>query len=196
MDGERTPSEAPDVTRLLAECRDGADDALERLFPIIYDQLRGLADRHLAKERGDHTLQPTALVHEAWIRLVDQQNRDWRNRSHFLCVAAMAMRRILVNHAVAKKARKRGGTRRKVELDEALVVFEERAEDLVALDEALKRLEEKDERKARVVEMRFFAGLGEQEIAESLGVTTRTVERDWRMARAWLKARLEERTGE
>ena len=185
------PRKDPDVTQLLAACRDGDADALESLFPLVYDHLRRIADRHLGKENAGHTLQPTALVHEAWMRLVDQDNRDWKNQSHFMCVAAMAMRRILVNHALAKKAKKRGGSNRRVALDEALVMFEERAEDLIALDEALKELEKEDERKARVVEMRFFAGLTEEEIARALDVTTRTIERDWRVARAWLKARVE-----
>ena len=190
------PGNDPDVTRILAACRDGDADALESLFPLVYDQLRRLADRHPAKENVGHTLQPTALVHEAWMKLVDQESRDWKNESHFLCVAAMAMRRILVNHALAKKAKKRGGASRRVALDEALVMFEERAEDLLALDDALKELEKEDERKARVVEMRFFAGLTEEEIARALGVTTRTIERDWRVARAWLKTRVEGAGGE
>jgi RNA polymerase sigma-70 factor, ECF subfamily len=181
-----------DVTRLLAECAESDERALEKVFPIVYDELRALAAVHLGRERRDHTLQPTALVHEAFLKLVDQENQRWQNRAHFLCIAATAMRRILVHHAEARGAAKRGGDRRRTELLEAESPFDEPAEDLLALDEALRRLEALDPRKSRLVELRFFAGLDEAEAASVLGVSARTVERDWRLAKAWLRKELGE----
>jgi RNA polymerase sigma factor (TIGR02999 family) len=180
-----------DVTELLIASRAGSADALERLLPLLYDELRRLAARAMARERSDHTLEPTALVHEAWLRLVDQHQRDWNNRSHFLAIAATAMRRVLVNHAEAAGAQKRGGGRARVEVTDVTGLGAGDPLDLMALDEALTKLAAHDERKARVVELRFFAGLGEEETAQALGVTTRTVERDWKMARAWLRVAIE-----
>jgi len=180
-------SAAEDVTQLLERSRVGDADAMEQLLPLVYDELLLIADRFLVKERRDHTLQATALVHEAYLRLVDQRSRDWRNRGHFLALAATAMRRILVNHALAHKAAKRGGGQARVTLHEVAASMEERAFDLVELDEALQRFAAIDEQAAKIVELRFFAGLKEKEIAELLDVSTRTVERGWRLARAWLK---------
>jgi len=175
-----------DVTRILHDWTDGDQNAPERLMPFVYDELRRLARSFLAHERGAHTLQPTALVHEAYVRLVDQRSVSWQNRAHFYGLAASMMRRILIDHARAHAAGKRGGSAIHLSLDDVQVPIEERAADFIALDEALEKLAEFDERKCRVVEMRFFAGLNDEEIAEVLGVTTRTVLRDWQKARLWL----------
>jgi RNA polymerase sigma factor (TIGR02999 family) len=178
------------VTRLLEASRDGDPRALEELLPLVYDELRSLAEAQLRRERRDHTLQPTALVHEAWIRLAGQESAEVRDRGHFLALAAMAMRRILVNHAAGKRAQKRGGDRARSTLFEAASVFEEAPEDLVDLDAALVRLAEIQPEKARIVELRFFAGLSNEETAQALSTSTRTVERGWRFARAWLAKEL------
>lgn len=180
----------PDVTAILHDVSAGKLGAVDRLLPVVYEQLLDLASRYLSRERADHTLQATALVHEAYINLVDQTRVEWQNRAHFLGVAATAMRRLLINHAVRRRTAKRGGDQQRLEWDDALAVYEERAIDLIALDDALKRLAEIDPRQARVVELRFFGGLSNQEIAEVLAVSIRTVEREWRMARAWLKSEL------
>jgi RNA polymerase sigma factor (TIGR02999 family) len=156
------------------------------LLPLVYAELRRLAASYLRRERPDHTLQPTALVHEAYLRLVDQTQARWQNRAHFLGVAAQMMRRILVDHARGHRAEKRGGDFQILSLDENIDVSGERAADLVALDEALKRLAELDPQKSRVVELRFFGGLSVEETAEVLGVSAPTVKRQWRMAKAWL----------
>jgi RNA polymerase sigma factor (TIGR02999 family) len=179
-----------DVTKLLADARAGDGKAAERLFPVVYDRLRAIAGRLLDSERGDHTLQATALVHEAYLKLVDQQAASIQDRSHFMSVAATAMRRILVDHARTRGRAKRGGGRLSVTLDEATAAIEERAVDLVALDEALGRLEVIDEQQARIVELRFFGGLTIEETAEAVSVSVRTVNRDWTMARAWLRGEL------
>ncbi len=179
-----------DVTRLLQRCREGEGDALEELLPLVYDELHRLAEARMRRERGDHTLQATALVHEAWLKLVDQRERAWENRNHFLAIAATAMRRILVNHAHGHRAAKRGGDRARVTLDPSAAVLGERADDLLALDEALTRMADEFPDKARLVELRFFAGLTHEEIAEVQGVSVRTVERGWRLARAWLRREL------
>jgi len=160
--------------------------AAERLFPLIYDELKKRAQIYMAGERKDHTLQPTALVHEAFLKLVDQDRVNWQNRAHFLGVASTIMRRILVDHARAHAAEKRGDGAIRLSIDDVQVPIEARAEGLVALDDALKKLAEFDERKAKIVEMRFFGGLTEEEIAENLGINNRTVQRDWRTARLWL----------
>lgn len=180
-----TPSQH-DVTRLLIRLTDGDDGALGELLPLVYAELRRLAASYLRRERPDHTLQPTALVHEAYLRLVDQTQARWQNRAHFLGVAAQMMRRILVDHARGHRAEKRGGDFQILSLDENIDVSGERAADLVALDEALKRLAELDPQKSRVVELRFFGGLSVEETAEVLGVSAPTVKRQWRMAKAWL----------
>jgi RNA polymerase sigma factor (TIGR02999 family) len=182
MSGERQH----EVTRILRDWSGGDPAAAERLMPFVYDELRRLARAFLARERGAHTLQPTALVHEAYVRLVDQRSVDWQNRAHFYGIAARMMRRVLTDHARAHATEKRGGGAVHLSLEDVQVPVEQRASDFVALDEALEKLAQFDERKCRIVEMRFFAGLKDEEIAEVLGVTTRTVLRDWKYARLWL----------
>ena len=175
-----------EVTRILHDWSGGDKKAPERLMPLVYDELRRLARIFLAKERGAHTLQPTALVHEAYLRLVDQTRVNWQNRAHFYGIAASMMRRVLIDHARAHATEKRGGAMIRLSIDDVQIPLEQRAAGLLALDEALERLAQMDERKCKVVEMRFFAGLSDEEIAEVLGVTTRTVLRDWKTARLWL----------
>lgn len=175
-----------EVTQILHDWSGGDRAAPERLMPFVYDELRRLARSFLARERGGHTLQPTALVHEAYVRLVDQTRVNWQNRAHFYGIASSMMRRVLIDHARARVTDKRGGTAVRLSLDDVQVSAEERAASFVALDEALVRLARMDERKSRVVEMRFFGGMTDEEIAEVLGVTTRTVLRDWKKARLWL----------
>ena len=181
------------ITDALAELRGGAPGALDRLVPLVYADLARIAHRQLALEAAGHTLSTTALVHEAYLRLVDQTRAEWADRAQFFAVAAGAMRRVLVDHARRQRAGRRGGTRaRAISLealdagDAASLAVGERADVLLALDEALQRLAALDARQARVVECRFFGGLTEAETAEGLGVTTRTVERDWVKARGWL----------
>jgi len=175
-----------EVTRLLIRLTDGNDGVLGELLPLVYAELRRVAAGYLRRERPGHTLQPTALVHEAYLRLVDQSQVRWQNRAHFLGVAAQMMRRILVDYARGQRAEKRGGDFQKLSLDENIDVSGERAADLVRLDEALERLAELDPQKSRVVELRFFGGLSVEETAEVLGVSAPTVKRQWRMAKAWL----------
>ncbi len=175
-----------DVTRLLKEWAQGASSALDALTPLVYAELRRLADSYLRSESPGHTLQPTALVHEAYLRLVDRNAPDWQNRSHFYGVAAHLMRQILVDHARTRQATKRGGQAIHLSLEEDLVVSRERDADLVALDEALERLAALEPRKAQVVELRFFGGLSIEEIAKLLDVSDVTVRRDWQFAKAWL----------
>ena len=179
-----------DATRALLALRDGDAAAAERLLPLVYDRLRGLANRFLGAERAGHTLQPTALVHEAFLKLVEQERVDWAGRTHFFAVGAKAMRRILVDHARGRRRDKRGGGAVRVELREGAALSPERDEDVLALDEALARLEARDARQARIVELRFFGGLNVEEVAEALGVSKRTVEADWTMLRAWLRREL------
>ncbi len=174
------------VTQLLADWRNGDHSALNQLLPLVYDELRRLANSYLNRERPDHTLQATALVHEAYLRLVDQRGTSWENRAHFFGVAASLMREILVDHARRRNAAKRGGAVRDLPLDEAVGFFEERDVNLVALDEALNHLAAIDPQKSRTVELRFFGGLTARETAEVLGVSLTTVEREWRMAKVWL----------
>ncbi len=178
--------EADQVTDLLIGARDGDREALDQLFPVVYDELRRIAHRHLRRERGGHTLDTTALVHEAYLRLADQTRVDWRDRAHFMALSARAMRRVLVDHARRHLAAKRGGDQAPLSLDDEAVAIESRAETLVAVDLALERLTALDERLCRVVECRFFSGLTEEETSEALGVTTRTVRRDWVKAKGWL----------
>jgi len=186
------PPPPSEVTRLLKEWSTGDSAALDQLIPIVYDELRAVAARYLRRERQGHTLQPTALVNEAYLRLIDQNQVQWQNRAHFVGVAAQMMRRILVDHAKNHNRVKRGGGTRKVTLDEALAVSDERADDLVELDEALTALEAFDKRKSRVVEMRYFGGLSVEETAEVLKVSEITVARDWKLAKAWLYTRIED----
>jgi len=179
-----------DITEMLADLTGGNRDAVNALLPLVYDQLRVIADNQLRHERNNHTLNATALVHEAYFRLVDQSRVTWQNRAHFLGVAARAMRRILINYAVARRAEKRGGDVIATTYDDDMVPRAQAADELVALDEALVRLAQLSERQAAVVEYRFFGGLTQEEIAEVLGVSVPTVKRDWRMARAWLNREL------
>ena len=174
-----------DVTRMLLAWSAGSPGAEERLFPLVYDELKRIARRHLRRERGEHTLQPTALVHEAYLRLIDQ-NVSWQNRAHFFGVAAEMMRRILIDHARKHQAAKRGSGGIKISLDEAIDLTDERATELIALDDALKALADFDPQKSRIVELRFFGGLSIEETAEVLGIGTATVIRQWKMAKAWL----------
>jgi len=175
-----------ETTRLLDRMREGDSAASEALIPLLYRELRAIAAKCLKSERHGHTLQPTALVHEAYLKLVGQRDADYRNRGHFMAIAAMVMRRILVNHAQARAAAKRGGGARRIPLDEGLIAESGRNLDLLALDEAMDRLAKRDARKAKVVEQRFFAGIGMSQIAENLGVSLATVKRDWEYARTWL----------
>ena len=174
------------ITQLLADASSGDQAALDALLPLVYNELRRLADHYLRHERPDHTLQATALVHEAYLRLVDQTNISWQNRAHFFSVAAQVMRHILVDHARKVHAEKRGGGEHKLSLDEAVSFFEERDVNLVALDEALTELAQLDAQQSRIVELRFFGGLKIEEIAEVLKITPGAVRYDWRMAKAWL----------
>ena len=176
-----------DITRLLISLREGSRDALHDLLPLVYDELRAMARRRLSGQPGDQTLGTTALVHEAYLKLIDQTRLSINDRKHFFAVAAMAMRQIVVDHARRRRALKRGGAgRRRVDLESTELAVDARAEEIVALDEALTRLTALDERLARVVELRFFGGLSVDETAEVLEVDPRTVKRDWRKARALL----------
>jgi RNA polymerase sigma factor (TIGR02999 family) len=175
-----------DVTGLLLAWRGGEADALDRLVPVVYAELRRIAHRYMRDERANHPLQTTALVHEAYLRLIDVDRVDWQNRNHFFAVSAQMMRRILVEAARRRDAGKRGGDATHVELDEAYVPAAERSADLLALDEALERLAALAPRKARVVELRYFGGLSVEETAQVLAVSVETVTRDWRMAKLWL----------
>ena len=179
-----------DVTRLLQEWSDGEEQALDRLVPRIQRELRKLAASYLRKERPDHTLQPTALVNEAFLKLIDQRAVRWQNRAHFFGIAAQAMRRILVDHARAHAAGKRGDGVRKLPLEEAIVIGGAVDIDLLALDEALTRLAAIDPQQSRVVELRFFGGLTLEETAEVMHISPATVGREWRMAKAWLFAEI------
>ena len=175
-----------EVTQILHDWSGGDANAPARLMPFVYDELRRQARVFLARERGGHTLQPTALVHEAYLKLVDQTRVNWQNRAHFYGLAAQMMRRVLIDHARAHATDKRGGGAVHLSIDDVQLPIEQRAASLVALDEALDKLAQFDERKCKVVEMRFFGGLADEEIAEVLGVTTRTVLRDWKTARLLL----------
>ena len=180
------PRSTAHITQLLVAWSGGRREALDDLLPLVYDELRRLASRYLRHEPVDHTLQPTALVHEAYMRLIDQRKVQWRNRAHFYGVAAQIMRRVLVDHARAHNYQKRGGGARPLSLDEAVVASPDRAPDLLALDEALERLTKQDPRKGKVVELRFFGGLSVEETAAVLNVSPFTVIRDWNFVKAWL----------
>lgn len=175
-----------DVTKLLRDWSDGEQQAFDELLPIIYNELHRLAHNYLNRERDDHTLQTTALVHEAYLKLVDQNNVQWQNRSHFFAIAAQAMRRILIDNARRHAANKRGNTPEKLSLDDAATISVERNENLLALDDALKQLEAIDPQQSRVIELRYFGGLTIEETAEVLNLSPATVKREWAMARAWL----------
>lgn len=183
-----SPSE---ITRMLIELTDGNQEVVNQILPHIYDELRRLAGSYLRKERSDHTLQPTALVHEAYMKLIDQRQVKWQNRAHFFGIAAQVMRRILMDHARKHLANKRGGDAEILPIEEEiLVVSHDRSAELVALDDALQHLAEIDPSKARVVELRYFGGLSIEETAEVMGVSVPTINRHWRMAKAWLYSEL------
>ena len=175
-----------DVTRLLLAWTDGESAALEQLMPLVEGELRRIADRYMHRERPDHTLQPTALVNELYLRLVDRRRVQWQNRAHFFGFAAQMMRRILVDHARHRQAGKRGEGVRPLPLDELRDAADHQDQELIALDDALRALEEMDERQSKVIELHFFAGLTYPEIAEVLGISSATVRRDWTAARLWL----------
>ena len=182
------------VTQLLSEVREGNQAAIDTLFEKVYSELRGLAGDYFRRERPDHTMQPTALVHEAYVRLVGSQHVAWENRAHFFNVAAQVMRNIMVDHARKHQSLKRGSGK-KVSLDEAISFSAEQNLDLVALDDALKELEDLDEQQSRIVELRFFGGLKLEQVAQVLGVSPATVSREWLKARLFLKSRLSAASG-
>jgi RNA polymerase sigma-70 factor, ECF subfamily len=182
---------AQNITQLLLTWNDGNPEALEKLMPLVYDELHRQAARFLRRERADHTLQTTALIHEAYLKLVDEREMNWESRTHFFAIAANIMRRILIDYARAKNAEKRGGDYLKIPLEEAeAVAGKEKGIDLMALDEALTKLEKIDRRQARIVELRYFGDLTLEETAKALDVSRTTVADDWAMARAWLHREL------
>ena len=185
-------NDAPnEITGMLLEPTNGNHEIVDRILPHIYDELKRLASSYLRRERPDHTLQPTALVHEAYMKLIDQNRVQWQNRAHFFGIAAQVMRRILLDHARKHQAGKRGGEAEKLPLEEEiLVVSHDRSSELIALDDALAALAEFDPQKAKIVELRYFGGLSIEETAEVLGVSVPTVNRQWRMAKAWLFSQL------
>lgn len=185
-----TEDSSPGVTQLLEGARAGDRASLDELLPVVYQELKRIASRQLASERSNHSLQATALVHEAYLRLIDQHSVDWRNRAHFFSIAAEMMRRILVNHAISRRAQKRGAGETLLSLDEVNGIANKQNVDLILLDEALNRLAEFDSQQARIVELRFFAGLTNEEVAEVLNVSDSTVKREWRSAQAWLASQL------
>lgn len=180
-----------EITELLVAWSGGDKKALDELMQIVYEELRRLAHRQLAKERQDHTLQTTALVNEAYLKLVDQKRMKWQSRSHFFALSSQLMRRILIDYARSRQYAKRGGGASALPLDEALAVAPERAAEMIALDEALTELAKHDERKARIVELRFFAGMSIDETSELLGVSPGTVMKDWTLAKAWLQREMD-----
>lgn len=180
-----------DLTQMLIQLSQGKSQVVDDILPLIYDELRSLASNYLRRERSDHTLQPTALVHEAYIKLIDQTQVKWQNRAHFFGIAANIMRRILVDYARKHHADKRGGDAEKLPLEEEiLIVSEGKSAELLALDEALENLAKIDPQKSKIVELRYFGGLSVEETAEVLGVSEITVKRHWRMAKAWLYGQL------
>lgn len=180
-----------DITLLLHAAASGERESLDALMAAIYQDMRRLAAHHMSGERKDHTLQPTAIVHEAYVRLIDQRSTDWKDRLHFFAVASRIIRRILIDHARATEAGKRGGDRTRISLADQDVAGPQRDIDLVALDEALTELAEIDPQQSRIVELRYFGGCTVEEVAEVLQIGKRTVDRDWRAAKAWLFVRLE-----
>src|SRR6185503_1652222 len=183
------------VTQLLIDWSSGNRAALDELMPLVYDELRRLARRHMARERRDHTLQTSALINEAYLRLVDQKDFQWQNRAHFFAVAAQVMRHILIDHARRYQYAKRGAGAQKIALDEAAVFTEQRAAEFVALDDALAALATLDPRRSEIVELRFFGGLSIEETAEVLKISSPTVQREWRAARAWLSRFISNKEG-
>ncbi len=194
MKDERGPAGAAsapkDVTELLEAMSTGKEGALDALIPVVHAEMRRQAARYLRRERQNHTLQPTALVNEAFLKLVEQRNVRWQNRAHFFGIAAQAMRRVLIDHARAQRRIKRGGPNQQVTLDDAMIREESRSIDVLALDQAMQRLAVIDERQARIVELRYFGGLSVEETAEVVGVSPATIKREWSMAKAWLHVTL------
>ena len=183
-----TEPSSRDITQMLIDWSNGDRAALDRLIPVVYAELRRQAARHLRRERAGHSLQTTSLIHEAYLRLVDQREVRWQNRAHFFAVASQLMHRILVDHARRRHRAKRGGSAARLPLEEALVIAAEKSDvDLLALDEALERLAAIDPRQSRIVELRFFSGLSIEETAEVLGVSPATVKNDWNVAKVWLR---------
>lgn len=182
-------SSAGEVTRLLNELQDRQEEATPKLFELLYNELRRLAQFYLKNERPDHTLQATALVHEAYVRLVDA-DPHWRNRAHFFAIASSAMRRVLVDQARAKHAAKRPSSQQRIDLDEVPLLSHENFDEIIALDRALEKLSHLDDLQARIVELRYFGGLTAEESAQALGISTSSVNRDWLVAKAWLHAEL------
>jgi RNA polymerase sigma-70 factor (ECF subfamily) len=188
---QKDMSENSEITQMLLQLTDGNKDVVNRILPHIYDELRRLAGSYLRRERSDHTLQPTALVHEAYMKLIDQNRVKWQNRAHFFGIAAQVMRRILMDHARKHTAEKRGGDAEVLPIEEEiLVVSHDRSAELVALDDALDELARVDPEKAKIVELRYFGGLSIEETAEVMGVSVPTVNRHWKMAKAWLYSEL------
>lgn len=190
MGGRVTDESRGDITRLLHRVSANGGEGVDELLEVVYAELRRQAARYLRRERKNHTLQPTALVNEAFMKLIDQRNVQWQNRAHFFGIAAQAMRRIVIDHARARQRVKRGGVQQAVTLDEAMIASESRSIDVLALDEALSRLAALDPRQAKIVELRYFAGLSVEETAEVTGLSPTTIKREWAMARAWLHAEL------
>lgn len=185
-----------DITRILEKASAGEARVADELLPLVYDQLRAAAQQQMARERADHTLQATALVHEAYVRLVGSEDVPWENRAHFYVAAAEAMRRVLIEYARKRGRIKWGGGRRKVPLTGEELVRDPNLEDILSVDDAIRRLEGKDGRMAHIVRLRFFAGLGTKEIAAALGLSDRTIRREWALARAWLHRELTAGAGE
>lgn len=185
-----------DVTALLLQLKQGNHEAGEKLIPLVYEELKRLARSYMRRERPDHTLQTTALVHEAYLKLVRQHAVNWQGRSHFFGIAAQLMRRILIDHARGQLRGKRGGVKEVLPLDEALVFSPEHSKELVKLDEALERLSKLDARQSQIVELRFFGGLSVEETSEFLGVSPKTVKRDWAVAKVWLHGELRRSDGD
>ncbi len=186
-----TPPESDQtITQILQDISRGRHEAVNQLMPLVYEDLKRIAERFLRQERTDHTLQTTALVNEAYLKLVDQRQVDWKGRTHFFAIGARAMRRILVDHAKQRDRIKRGGGRHRVDIDEALVISPQRDDDVLALDEALNKLAQFDSDQAQIIELRFFGGLTVQEVAEVLGWSKRRVEAEWTIVRAWLRREL------
>jgi RNA polymerase sigma factor (TIGR02999 family) len=186
QNAEEAATRAAEVTQWLMACEGGDTEALEKLLPLIYDELHRQAIRFFVRERAGHTLQPTALVNEVYLRLVNQHEMNWQNRAQFFGIAAQMMRRILVSHARARHAAKRGGGEQRITLEEGVAVAPERDVNLLAVDEALTKLQTIDPEKSRMVELRFFSGLSVEETAEVMGVSPRTIDRQWQTAKAWL----------
>jgi RNA polymerase sigma-70 factor (ECF subfamily) len=185
-----SPDPTSTISRLLESVRNGDAAAAAALTPMLYNELHRLAMHHMRNERPGHTLQATALVNEAYLKLMDNREANWQNRAHFLAIASQAMRRVLIDHARSKRRVKRGGLQQKVSLEDVVIAAEEQSYDLVALDGALDRLAKVDARQSRIVELRFFGGLSVEQTAEVLGISAKTVKRDWAVARAWLHREL------